>query len=284
LKAYRAWRWLWQYAGPIFGAIGVARLLDISFGDVWQAILAAAPFISGQKIFWAILAVLGVFFSAVEWMHRGSPLTVMSTHIELFMDSGDGLLAHLVRTQEIRANRDDVTAYQAKFWADPNIVESSIPAEHISMHADHCLPGEQSFELIEGSKRGWKAMHRFKAIPMHFYKLGLNTISRVERYRLVNCFGTGSEWYDAHMTLYHHKKIRISVYFHPDNPCSAANCKGYWIARHGMVEMNLQVVSKDGREGVSLLVARPVSGDTYRVMWKHPNGQQLALPETTTAA
>ena len=287
MRPYRAWRWAWQYLGPVFGLFSVSRVVDLTFQDAAVAGAAIAYLLMSQKVIWVVLAAAAFFFSLVEWLHKNTPLTIASTHMELFIESPDGRDARVVRTQEIRPNREDVTGYQAKFWADPAVDNASIPEDSIKMHVDHCLPNEQDHMIVSGTEKRWEVIHRFKPIPMPFYKLGLNKVRRVERYRFLNSYSGEVEWYDALvLNMYRYKKLQLTVYFHNTNPCPIEKCKGYWIARHGVVELNVgQIVGENGRLGVRLTIDRPVRGDTYRILWQNETPQvKLSIVPATAPA
>ena len=272
MRTIRVWKGFWQWGGPALGLLSISRVFDFT---VQQAISGAALLgskILTVKVVWLVLAPLSFYLSLVEWLRRNTPLTVISIRVSIYLERADGARALVVKEHSLRPNRDDVKGYQTRFWADPVSERAEIEDSSVSMNVDHCKADEQDQFVISKSRKEWLVVHQFAPMPMPFYKFGLNIVNRTERHRLLHSFENPVEWYDIRAPkIYHTKKLTVTIYFHKDNPGVFRESRGYWIAKHGVVEEKLRDVAEAGQQGFRLEIRKPVQGDIYRVQWKYLN-------------
>jgi hypothetical protein len=222
---------------------------------------------------------VSLFFAYVEIRHRGIPLTAVETDITIVLETPRGDRATVTRTQRLRANHENVTGYS-------RTVQSTgvIPSNSIEFNVDHCSRTKQKLE-IDGSPQSWEVIHRFDPIPRNLLKLGRNTVTRTEKFVVNDGFVEAEESYEMLVPpRYRHDRIRITVFFHPDNACDIEDCEALLISENGVVEVNLTrppnwVVT--GRPGVQPTVARPRGGDRYRVKWRNAQAP-AAVPGALT--
>lgn len=270
---YKFLRSLWPFIAPVLGVISFAALVDFNIGDIAVAYSVVVPRLLTLNVLYVVLIALFAFFTYVEFRHKNTPLTVVSNDISLTLETPSGNRAKLVRTQRIRANRDDVTGYHRIIRTDGRIQKSQIIC-----NINHCTDEEQSCHF-DGDEKRWEFIHRFREIPRKLYMLGLNTVTRTEQITLHDAFIKDEEFLDLEIPAqYPHRNMTLRIYFHPDRPVSFDKCKAICITQNGILDINLNPIPPAGgsAEGVQLNIkGKPC--DRFRITWTYP---LLLQPQT----
>lgn len=262
--AYKLIRLAWPYIGPLLGLLTLAWALDLGIAQIkgWTQIILASIF--SVRPLWLMLALLFFYFTYANIRHRRIPLTVISTDMKLTLNSPTGDRATLIRTQRIRANREDVVGYHRVLGVEPG----EIPKESIKFHIDHCPTEKQSIHF-EGNPRRWELIHRFDPIPRKLYCLGLNTVTRTETVIELNAYTGDEESYTVLIPeRYVHRRISVEIEFHRDRLCEFKSCEAVRINNNGIVRMPLDDIPP---AGVRLRIKNPSSGERFKITWKYPS-------------
>lgn len=255
---YKVLRTAWPYVGPILGLYALITGFGLTLPELGQIIRDKFLHLD---LLWFVVASFLFFTAYTEIRHRGIPLTAINTDIEVVYEDPLGKRVHVSRTQELRANREDVTGYLRVIWC-----EGALPTESVECSVSHADPKQQSVQFDKGRK-GTEVIHRFPAIPRDLFRLGTNTVTRTERTLFVDAFTGEEESYEVGIPLhYHHRKLTVSVIFHPSRNCAVNSCKAIRISAHGVSDLPLTHVS--GRHGVRFEAKGIKGGERFRLMWK----------------
>lgn len=264
LKFYRFIREGWGYIGPFIGLWGLAGIFNYSLSDIWHKLIAVAPLIFSVNIVYLVIVIFAVYSTSLHILHRKVPITILSTHVDVFLESPRGDKARLCRTQTLRANREDVTGYQYSVWVTP---PGKIPKNSIECSIDHCTPGDQE-KYFDGNESRWQVLHSFPPLPWHF---GFKKIKRTDTFEMIDAYTKDEESFSfGRLDAYRHEQIIISIYFHPSRVCLVANCRAMRVNANGVVKLPLTQVSDGGRLGVQLNTPKARPGDTFKITWKYP--------------
>ncbi len=135
-----------------------------------------------------LLVALLAYIYAVDRMFREVPVTVMRTDVDIEFINPDGSQVRIVRTQVLRANRPDVTAYYSKHA--PNSPTGRIPKAEISSSA-HCQDRTIQQELEKSGRENatLELTHLFKpSIPYYWYILLIPSSIITKRYDDMSVF------------------------------------------------------------------------------------------------
>src|SRR5712692_4884610 len=105
LKLYRFIRQSWAYIGPLVGLWGLSRALNYSLLDLWHGLIAILPLLLSLKIVYLFVFLFAVYLTYLQILYRKIPITILSTDVQLFLETAAGDEARLCRTQVLRANR-----------------------------------------------------------------------------------------------------------------------------------------------------------------------------------
>jgi len=181
------------------------------------------------------------------------------------IDDENGAHVTVTRTQKIRPRREDVTGYLRSVK-----VSGNIPKNRFDAFIDHCSSDKQSIHFEETPK-GWEIIHSFEEpIPMILWQLGLNTVTRTERFVALDSFTGDEESYEIEVpSEYRYRRLTLTVLFHERRPLHMHQCRAIRINRAGITKVPTSPVL-DGPEsgGIRIEISRPHSGDRYRLIWK----------------
>jgi hypothetical protein len=257
---------VWPFVGPILGLGTAAYALDLGIDELKRLALFISPYVLNTRRLWLILAILFLYFAYVEFRHRHNPLAVLSLDLELRLDKPDGSRATLMRTQRIRAYHDNVTGFHRMVTADS---PGKIPRDQIRFDISHETDEKKKERpYFQGDETRWEFIHRFSPIPRNPLVLGLNTVERTETIVFVDSYMRPEE----HLTLiipeyYPHKRVSITILFHPERVCRLEDCEALRIHANGVTKIPLRDVPPNG---VRLTVRNPIAGERFKITWKYP--------------
>lgn len=265
---YRFLRIGWPYIGSLIGVYSLGKGLGVSVG---QALVATGNFVAQTNALWFALSLVCFFLVYTSLRHRGIPLTIVRTKVEVTFESADGRLARVTRTQKLRANREDVTGYFKQMWCD-----GKLRADSLECSISHCDQHHQSFQ-VEPSGTGWELVHTFDPIPQNVFLLNLNTVTRTERLVMEDAFLADEESYEIVIPQpYRHRHIELVINFHQDRPCLMTACRGTRISAHGVLQLPLL---SEGPRGVKIVASNAYPGERFKIVWKWPR-VTLADPQS----
>jgi hypothetical protein len=258
---YKVLRTGWPYVGPILGLYALITGLGFTIPELWLFIQHS---VLRFNVLWLLLAGFLFFTAYTEIRHKGIPLTAVNTEIEVVYEDPLGKRVQVTRTQELRANREDVTGYLRLAWCD-----GSLPVELAECSISHATAKDQWMEFDKNQK-GTEVIHRFPAIPRDLFRLGTNTVTRTERTIYLDAFPAEEETYEVEIPLhYHHRKLSVALVFHPSRTCAVKNCKAIRINAHGVTDLPLTHV-RGGKSGVRFDVKGITGGERFRLIWTLP--------------
>ena len=102
------------------------------------------------------------------------------------------------------------------------------------------------------------------------WKLGLNTVTRTERFVAVDSFTGDEESYEIEVPAdYRYRHVRLTVLFHTSRPLGMHTCRAIRINRAGISDVRISpVLDGPSSGGIRLEIRRPSAGDRYRLIWK----------------
>src|SRR5262245_190436 len=122
MAPYRFLRTYWPYIGPVLGVLSFTQAFRIRLNEIWAA---SAWFILNTNVWWLLGGTLSFFLTYTSIRHRGVPLTAIDTEIRLLFEDSACHHVRVIRTQKLRANREDVTGYVRQLWSDGTIDQSN---------------------------------------------------------------------------------------------------------------------------------------------------------------
>ena len=261
---------LWPYVGPILGLWTIALAVDAGFEKLEKFATLASHYILVPRRLWLVLAVLFFYFAYVEIRHRRTPLVVLSTDMTLTLETVSGDRATLHRVQRIRAYQHNVTGLYRWFGVDQ---PGRIPKDKIECNISHD-PDKKEPPYFEGNEQGWQFIHRFPPIPRDLLRLGLNTIERTEAIVLLDAYTKPQEFFTLIISEhYQHKRVSVTVRFHPMRTCRLEDCEALRIHANGITKMALRHLAANE---VRLDIKNPIAGERFKIIWTYP---PLPLPQ-----
>lgn len=264
LSVYKVVKTVLSIIGPIITILALGSIYQLTLGDVWMTLRGWGPRLLTLKIGWAILLMLGVYFTYLGWARGDVVLTVLDLAVSVRLDAADGSIATVQRTQTIAAHRDDVTGYLRKI-----VVSGQMPREKFQAHIDHCKVEEQRTQF-DKMPNGWELIHSFdKPIPVDLLRTGLTRVTRTEKFVAINSLTEEEETYEVEVhDQYRYRHLTLKLEFHPDRPRSKYEVNAIRINAMGVIKLPIVPIFEGAGEGVLLKVKRPRAGDRYRLVWK----------------
>jgi hypothetical protein len=262
---YRLLRTTWPYIGPLLGLYSVLNGVGVTIPEALQL---GATHILRLNLLWFVAASFFFFTAFIEIRHRGKPLTALETRVRLAYADPEGREVHVTRTQTLRANREDVTGYIRKAWAEGEISKTDVECT-ISHNPSK---GQEQVEC-SWSPGGVEIIHRFPPIPMDPLRLGTNTVQRTDNVVYKNSFMGRDEWYEIEIPVhYQHHRLSVTIAFHPKRTCGVRDCKAIRISAHGVTP--LTVMHTDETNAVCVNAKGVVGGERFRIYWTFPQTLQ----------
>lgn len=259
--------------------VSLFRAINIRIEDIQTTLTAFPPTFFTERPILFLLSGFFLFLFITGLRHRNIPLTVLSTDIELMFDTADGSRVRITRIQRLRANRDDVTAYfqnltvagtgriprediDFKIYGDPlNLLGWNITPTYTPKQGRY----------ISGNEQAWEAIHTFNPpLPRFWYLFNLNTVTRTAKTLHIDQFKGNEESYEIQTPFYPHKKLTITVNFHPDRPPKVEECKALRIVANGVINDHLVHIDAgtDNREKLRLTI-RGSRNQRHKIIWKY---------------
>lgn len=270
MTTYRFLRTLWPYIGPVIGAWSFTKGFGITFSEIWAAM---AWFVLNTNVWWLLGGGVCFFLTYTSFRHRGVPLTAVDTEVRLVFEDSTAHHVRIIRTQKLRANREDVTGYLRQLWSDGTIDQANFECG-----IDHATNTKCEFDR---NAKGVEILHRFPAIPRNPFTFFTNTVTRTERLLVVDGFPGDEESYQVEIPQhYRHHRLKISLQFDSSRRCALNNVRAIRIGAHGVIDLQ----PKHATDGVIEVSARKIrGGERFRVYWTLPPVGPLTPPTTVPA-
>lgn len=259
----------WPKIGPFVTLFSLSSFFQLRLEDVVTATQTVGPYVLQARVSWLLVAAVSTYFWYVEIRHRNTPLTVLHTDIEFFHETPSGSRVRRVATQRVRANHEDVTGYHRRIIAPDG---GSIPQSGYVTSIDHCGSDKQEV-LWSGTESNWEIIHTFDPIPARIRWLGTNHVVRRESTLFVDAFLKEEERFTIALpSRYRHKRLTVTVYFHPARPCNLADFKALRITQNGVSRVDFVQIPPERYDqgvGIRIDIRKPREGDEFQLRWKY---------------
>ena len=258
---------VWRNSKPflllILSLLGFLRAVNVGPSEAGKFYEFLKLHLYTDRPVFFVLACVLLYFAIRSFRYRNKPLTIVSSEITLKYQDDRGDEIHLTKTQEIRANQPDVTA----FYSPVHCSSGSIPRDKIICR----LSGTGYKPTVDwdprGCERSREIVHTFEPpIPRYWWKS--YTVTREEEVTFHKPWNPNEEYFEIDPRFYPTKWLEIAIVFHESRPPKPDSCKAYRIVAHAAIPVTIVCKQEEtGNNMICRLAVSPQRNARYRIIW-----------------